>query len=67
MEDVLFDRVVADPLRTLLADAQTSGGLLMAVPPERVDDLVAELRACAPAAAVVGEVVEGRAGSIAVL
>ncbi len=46
-------------LRVLLCDAQTSGGLLIAVPPERSDDLLAELRARAtPAAALIGEVVE---------
>lgn len=41
--------------RLLLADAQTSGGLLLAVPAERCDDLVAALeRRGTPAAAVIG-------------
>ena len=46
--------------RLLLADAQTSGGLLIAVDPSRTDDLIAALRANdTPAAAVIGEVVDG--------
>ena len=46
--------------RMLALDAQTSGGLLMAVDAERADEAVAELRASGlhPQAAVVGEVVE---------
>jgi selenide,water dikinase len=44
----------------VLCDAQTSGGLLLAVPPARTDDLLAALREQAtPAAAVIGEVVAG--------
>ncbi|MGD2067541.1 MAG: selenide, water dikinase SelD [Gemmatimonadota bacterium] len=67
MEDVLFDASVSDAVRTLLADAQTSGGLLMATPPERVGRLLEALAGRAPVAAVVGEVVAGRSGSIAVV
>jgi len=53
--------------RVLAADAQTSGGLLVAVAADTVDDLVASLGARGtPAAAVVGEVVEGPAGTISV-
>lgn len=49
----------------LLADAQTSGGLLIAVAPEREQDLVDELKGRGVAAAVrIGEVVEGRAGAM---
>jgi selenide,water dikinase len=51
----------------LLADAQTSGGLLLAVDPTRANDLVAELRARAtPAAAIVGRTTEGTPGTIRV-
>jgi selenide,water dikinase len=43
----------------LLADAQTSGGLLIAVAPERTDELVRLLQdAGAVAAAVVGEITD---------
>jgi selenide,water dikinase len=48
---------IAPALRLLLADAQTSGGLLAAVPPERAADLVAAV----PGAAVIGTVVAGDA------
>ncbi len=51
----------------LLADAQTSGGLLMAVAGELLDGLVAGLAARGVTAAVIGEVGDGAAGSIAVL
>ncbi len=51
----------------LLCDAQTSGGLLIAVPREREAELVAELqRRGTPAAASIGELVEGTAGSLEV-
>jgi selenide,water dikinase len=39
-----FANGIAEADRTLLADAQTSGGLLMAVAPEKADALVARLR-----------------------
>jgi len=43
--------------RLLLADPQTSGGLLLAVPPARVGRLMAELtRIGTPAAALIGEI-----------
>ena len=58
---------VSPVLINLLADAQTSGGLLMAVPPERVDDYLAEIRGQdAPSATVIGEVTDGPAGVIEV-
>ncbi len=54
--------------RTVLCDAQTSGGLLVAVAPEAVDRFVDELtRRSAPAAAVVGEIVAGDAAGIEVV
>ena len=49
----------------VLADAQTSGGLLIAVPPTRVEQLVQKLTDAGTLAhAVVGEVVSGAAGTI---
>lgn len=49
----------------ILADAQTSGGLLFSVAAARADDLVRELReASTPSAAVIGEVIAGTPGSM---
>jgi len=55
------------PTRTLLTDAQTSGGLLMCVAPGAADALLGALSDAAPAAAVIGRVTAGAAGSISVL
>ena len=53
--------------RILLADAQTSGGLLLAVKPERLDELLAELKQeGTPATAVIGRLVKGAIGTIRV-
>lgn len=64
--DVTFGSGVSDTHRTLLADAQTSGGLLMAVPPEQLDGVLAWLKDAAPVAAVIGVVERGEAGRIVV-
>jgi selenide,water dikinase len=61
-----FAEDVDATMRLMLADAQTSGGLLMAVPAERVTALVEDLTGSVPAAAVIGHVTEGPAGRISV-
>ncbi len=48
---------------TILADAQTSGGLCFGVTPDRVDSVLAELRQSGHTAAAIGSIVEG-AGEI---
>ena len=66
-DSVSFAAGVEQTTRVLLSDAQTSGGLLIAVAPDRVGGLVAALqRAGTPAAAVIGKVVPGTPGRIAV-
>lgn len=52
---------VSQARRWLACDAQTSGGLLIAIPPEDAEPLVADLAAEGPGPAVVGRLVE-RAG-----
>ena len=52
--------------RLVLADAQTSGGLLIAASGERADALVAGLRARAVSMAEIGRTVEGAAGRVEV-
>jgi selenide,water dikinase len=63
---VRFAPALAPAQRTLLSDAQTSGGLLMAVPPRAADGLVADLRSRGEIAGAVGRLVEGTAGLITV-
>jgi selenide, water dikinase len=52
--------------QVLLCDAQTSGGLLVALPEKSVEPLLAALEARRVAGAVVGELTEGEPGSIVV-
>ena len=64
---VTFGPGVEEVVAALLCDAQTSGGLLIALPEDRVPALVAALvRERTPAAAVIGRVVAGAPGAIAV-
>ena len=64
---VRFAAGVSESDRILLADAQTSGGLLIAVAPERVERLIEALRVeRTPAAAVIGRVTAGEAGTVSV-
>ena len=53
--------------QTLLCDAQTSGGLLVAVPGKDVERLLDALEERRVAGSVVGELTEGDAGSILVV
>ncbi len=58
---------VSHEAQIILCDAQTSGGLLLAVPPERTEALLAALAEReTPAAAIIGEVMAGPAGQIEV-
>jgi selenide,water dikinase len=60
-----WDDGLAEVDRRILADAQTSGGLLIAVGPDGLDALLRELEARqAPARAVIGELVAGPAGQM---
>jgi selenide,water dikinase len=63
-----FDDAVSEVDRLILADAQTSGGLLLAVPAENEAGLLADLEAKGTGArAVIGEVRDGAPGSIEVV
>ncbi len=58
---------ITEEEKLILADAQTSGGLLIAIRPERLDALLTELAAREVGTrAVIGEVIEGEGGRIAV-
>lgn len=68
MSKVNWDEKVPPEARIIQCDAQTSGGLLIAVAPERADQLQELLtkEGCL-AAARIGEVVAGKPGTIEVL
>ena len=53
--------------QTLLCDAQTSGGLLLAVAESELDRLLSALTGKRVAGVVVGQLTEGDAGSILVV
>ena len=65
-DSVSYAEGVDEATRTLLADAQTSGGLLIAIPPDRTAALIRELKARGEGGAHIGRVTEGPAGQIAV-
>jgi len=70
-EAYLRDHVRLEPglppvVATLLHDAQTSGGLLLAVAPGRLGDLVEQLRDRGIEPAVVGRVLDGPPGRVGV-
>jgi selenide,water dikinase len=54
-----FAAPVPDAVRLGLSDAQTSGGLLISVAPDRVDELARELQKSGALAATIGEIHEG--------
>ncbi len=66
-DEVRWHPAVSPEARTLLCDAQTSGGLLIAVPADRVETLLATLAAARVEAADIGEVLPGPAGGIEVV
>ncbi len=65
--DVSFPGKMSENRRLLLADAQTSGGLLMAVDPGKLPDLLPRLKESTPVAAVIGSIEAGPPGRIQVL
>ncbi len=65
-ETVSYEGKVADMLRIVLADAQTSGGLVIASPPDRTAALLDELEARGEKGAVVGKVTAGAGGEVVI-
>jgi selenide, water dikinase len=61
-----FGGAVSEPLRALVSDPMTSGGLLVAVAPERADQMGEALRAAAPETVAIGSLHEGDPGAIRV-
>jgi selenide,water dikinase len=57
---VEFAPGIPDEMRQLLFTPETSGGLLLAVPPDRADSLMARFAAAGQPVWVIGEVTEGQ-------
>jgi len=57
---VHFGTSIDEPSQLLLFDAQTSGGLLLAVPPEKLDSFLASAVQRDQPAWVIGEAIEGK-------
>jgi selenide,water dikinase len=64
---LIVDGAVGEPMRLALGDAQTSGGLLVAIAPHGVDRLLAELARRGEQGTIVGRLSAGPAGAIEVL
>ncbi len=64
--DVRFPEGMPESRRLMLSDAQTSGGLLLAVPEDRLEELLQELGSVCPQSAIIGEIEEGPPGRIQV-
>jgi len=63
-----WDSETSPEMKLLLCDAQTSGGLLAAIPPAQAHDVVTELAAAGTlASAIVGRIVSTGTGRISVL
>jgi selenide,water dikinase len=58
--NVHFDPAIDEPSQLLLFDPQTSGGLLLAVPPEKLDRFLTRAHQAQQPVWVVGEVVPGK-------
>ena len=61
-EDVSWDSAISREAQLVLCDAQTSGGLLIAVAPEKEEDLLAAMADEGVTAAVIGRIIEREAG-----
>jgi len=53
-----INQEVAEYMEDILCDPQTSGGLLISIPKERVDMLMEELKSTPTRSAIIGEVIE---------
>ena len=66
-EFVKWDDSIDELTRKLMCDAQTSGGLAIVVPPERVDALLTELQRRQVNGTVIGTVTEKSSSAIEVV
>ena len=66
-DTVHWDQGTTEEMQLLMCDAQTSGGLLMSVPPENLDLLMTGLQDAGVAGAIVGDIIDGSQHQVQVL
>ena len=66
-DTVHWDQGATEEMQLLMCDAQTSGGLLMSVAPEKLDLLMTGLEEAGVAGAIIGDIVDGSQHQIQVL
>jgi selenide,water dikinase len=66
-EVTTWDKAVTEPMRLVLCDAQTSGGLLISTPPDKAERMLSTLHeAGVVSAAIIGNIEEGPSCCISV-
>jgi selenide,water dikinase len=65
--EVKFDNKISEEMQMLFFDAQTSGGLLIALPPNFLEDFAAKMRQHNAAWWQIGQVIERQAKSIFII
>jgi selenide,water dikinase len=65
-DDVSIDEGIDPNLMKLLYDPQTAGGLLLAIPEDRANDLLSELRRNYSRAEIIGRVIQPRSNRLVV-
>jgi selenide,water dikinase len=65
-ENVSIDESVVPALQSMMFDPQTAGGMLISVPADRAEQLLAQLKQFYPAASAIGRVVERGSHAIVV-
>lgn len=65
-DDVAIEVTVGKELQSLLYDPQTAGGLLICIPEDRADELLASLQQTYPQAAIIGSIAKHKVQSLVV-
>ncbi len=59
-EHIIWDDNIVYEYQMILCDAQTSGGLLISVPPENANNLITSLESSNIKPAIIGKIIEGK-------
>lgn len=62
--ETLFDQSLTFEERAIAADAQTSGGMLLSIEPQKADAILEKLKVKYPSSAIVGQVIDRQSEAI---